>query len=335
VSSSSDWIHLKEANVHFIRQSPQCEGFFRDRSLFNASGKASHKGTASDYYKIRKSKGEAYVIDVGEVAGITVGTEFDVYQNQNSGHLQLVGTVVARELSASSTTLYAKESTSLRFAPGRDSVALKSRAGTEERVRIHVVDKSLKDLVKKIDPNQIQLVQVEQRDDGAEFGITLENGKVVFNNYDSDVVKHGLTRMPYTVKPTLEALSPVIRAAAHFYFHRRRTPHTGRGLAKKIEVEVNELEEDFDEETNPIYNPGPTTASFDWKVGEELNLQTGTIYGWKITNNWASTVPLYPSIFYFDNSDWSISKYHHQWSVMVLIFIFSAVLRASCRARYR
>jgi hypothetical protein len=251
------------------------------------------------------------VIDVGEVAGITVGTEFDVYQNQNSGHLQLLGTVVARELSASSTTLCAKESTGgLRFPPERDAVAIKSRAGTEERVRIHVADESLKDLVKKIDPNQIQLVQVEQRDDGAEFGIALENEKVVFNNYDSDVMKHGLTRMPYTVEPTLEAVSPVIRAAAHFYFHRRRTPHTGRGLAKKIEIEVNELEEDYDDEINLIYNP--TTASAK-KVGKELNLQTGTIYGWKITNNWAVTVPLYPSLFYFDNSDWSISEYNHQW----------------------
>ena len=254
------------------------------------------------------------MIDVGEVAGITVGAEFDVYQNQNSGDfkLQLVGTVVARELSPSSTTLYPKESTgSLRFDPGRDAVALKSRVGTEERVRIHVADNSLKDIVKKIDPNQIQLVQVERWEDGAEFGIALEKGKVVFNNYDSDVMKHGLTRMPHTVEPTVEAISPVIRAAAHFYFHRRRKPHTGRGLAKKIKIEVNELEEDYDDETNLIYNP--TTAGFDWKVGEELNLQTGTVYGWKITNNWGATVPLYPSLFYFDNGDWSISEYHHLW----------------------
>ena len=302
----------KEANVHSIRQSPQCEGLFRERSIFNASEKASHKGTAGDYYKIRKLEGDAYVMDVGEVAGITVGTEFDVYQIQNSGDLQLVGIVVAHELSPSSTTLYPKESTgSLRFAPERDAVAVKSRTGTEERVQIHVTDERLKDIVKKIDPNRIQLVQVERREDEAKFGIALEKGKVVFNNYDADVMKHGLTRMPHTVEPTVEAISPVIRAAAHFYFHRHRIPHTGRGLAKNIKIEVNELEEDYDEETNLIYNPA--TAGFDWKIGEELNLQTRTIYGWKITNNWADTVPLYPSLFYFDNGDWSISEYYHQW----------------------
>ena len=75
--------------------------------------------------------------DAGEADGITAGAEFEVYQDQNSGHL--LGTVVAHELSASATTLYAKES---GFTLERDGVALKSRAGTEGQVRIHVADES-------------------------------------------------------------------------------------------------------------------------------------------------------------------------------------------------
>jgi hypothetical protein len=263
-------------------------------------GKA--KRTASAYYKIRKSGGDTFVIDAGEAAGITVGAEFDVYEDQDSG--DSLGTVVAHKLSAFSTTLYAKA----RIALDQDGVALKSRAGREELVGIHVADKSLKDLVKKIDPNQ-RIVQLVERD-RAEFGMSLENGKVIFDNYDSDVTKYGVTRMPHTLEPTLEAISRVIRAAAHFYWNRRRTPSTDRGrLAKKIEIEVNELEEDFDDDINPFYIP--TNANCDWKIGEDLKLQTGTAYGWKITNNWA--VSLYPSLFYFDDSDWSISEYHHQW----------------------
>ena len=241
------------------------------------------------------------MIDVGEAAGITVGTEFEVYEDQNSG--DLLGTVVAHELSAFSTTLCAKGS---RFAIEQDGLALKSRAGTEERVRIHVTDESLEYLVKRIDPNQ-RIVQLVERDHGAEFGIALENEKVVFNIYDSDVTKHGLTRMPYILEPTLEAISPVIRAAAHFYWHLRRTPQTGHGIAGKVEIEVNELEEDFDEEYNSFFIP--TTTGRDWKVGTDLILQTETAYGWKITNKWA--VSLYPALFYFDNSDWSISEYHY------------------------
>ena len=242
--------------------------------------------------------------DAGEAAGITVGAEFEVYQDQSSG--RLLGTVVAWEVSAFSTMLYAKES---RIALEWDGVALKSRTGTEEQVRIHVADPSLKNLVEKVDPYR-RIIQLVERD-RAEFGMALENGKVVFNIYDSDVTKYGLTRMPYTLEPTLAAISPVIRAAAHFYWHRRRTLQTGvRGLAKKVGIKVTELKlerVEYNDELKPVAVYGPT-ASGGWKGGEEFNLRTGTTYGWRIVNN--CEVPLYPALFYFDNSDWSISEYH-------------------------
>ena len=260
-------------------------------------GKVSDKRTTAGFYKIRKSEGETYVIDAGEAAGIAVGTEFEVYQDQNSGHL--LGTVVASELSAFCNTLFAKESV---IALEQDGVALKSRAGQEERVRVYVADQILKDIVKRIDPNQIQLVE----QDRADFGMALEKEKVVFNIYDSDVTKYGLTRIPHSIEPTFEAISPVIRAAVHFYWHRRQTPKTGRhGLSKNVEIELNEVEEDFDDEFISFYKP--ITASGDLKVGKDLILRTETTYGWTISNNWTNS--LYPSLFYFDNSDWSISEY--------------------------
>ena len=232
--------------------------------------------------------------------------EFEVYQDQNFASGDLLGTVVARELNAFSTTLYAKN---CRFSLEGDGVALKSHAGTEERVRIHITDRSLINLVKKIDPNQ-RMIQLAGRD-RADFGMALENDKVVFNIYDTDVMKHGLKRMPYILEPTLEALSPVIRAAAHFYWHRRRTLQADRGtLAGKVKIEVAELKlvrVDYDDELKPV----GVYASVDSKGGKDFYLQTGKTYGWKIINK--CKMPLYPALFYFDNSDWSISKYHIQW----------------------
>ena len=290
------------ANFHSIRQNPQCEGVFRERSIFN--GKASDKGTAGVLYKIRKSEGEAFVIDAGEAAGITVGAKFEVYQDQNFASGDLLGIVVARELSAFSTKLYAKEcSLSLEG----DGVALKSHAGTEERVRIHITDRSLKNLVKRIDPDQT-IIHLAGRD-RAEFGMALENGKVVFNIYDSNVTKHGLTRMPYVLEPTLEAISPVIRHAAHFYWHRRRTLQTDCGiLAGKVKIEVVELKlvrAEYDDELKPVGVYSPTAIGS--KGGKVFDVQTGKPYGWKIINK--CKMPLYTALFYFDNSDWSISKY--------------------------
>ena len=293
------------ANVYSISQNPQCEGVFRERSIFN--GKVSDKRTARVYYKILKSEGKTYMMpEAGETAGITVGTEFEVYQDRNSVHL--LGTVVAHELSASSTTLYAKGS---RFALERDGVALKSRTGTEERVRIHVEDGNLKSLVKKADQNR-RIIQLVERD-RADFGMALENGKVVFNIYDSEVTVYGLTRMPYLIEPTVEAISPVLRAAAHFYWHRRRTLKSGRGqLAEKVKIEATELKlerVEYDDELKPVGVYGPTSSRR--KGGKVFDLQIGKTYGWKIINN--CKMPLYPALFYFDNSDWSISEYYHQW----------------------
>ena len=286
------------ANIYTIRQNPQCEGINLNRRLFNLN--VSDEQTHAGFYKISKSKGETYVIDAGEAAGITVGAEFEVYQDHNS--TRSLGTVVADKLSDFSTTLCAKKS---RIVLEQDGVAIKSRAGTDELLRVYVADKILEDIVKRID--QIQLVEREK----AVFGMALEEKKVVFNIYDSDVTKHGLTRMPHSVEPTFEAISPVIRAATHFFWHRRRTPKTDqRGLVKRVSIEVNEVEKDFDDQLKPFFKP--ITTSGNLKEGQDFNPKTDskTTYGFTIRNE--LELSLYISIFYFDNSDWSISEYQPQ-----------------------
>ena len=251
---------------------------------------------------------------VGTACGISLGAEFEVYQNQDSD--RRLGIVVASELSPFSTTLYAKEP---RFALEGDGVALQTGTETEEHVlRIHVADEGLKTLVKKInriDPSH-RIIQLVERDQ-AEFGMALEDGKVVFDIFDPLVTKYGLTRMPVSLEPTLEVISPVLRAADHFYMHLRRAPRvenvTEKGLANSyVDIEVAEMEHDgitYDENFEPIFSP--TEAG--WKSGKVFNLQIndgGTIYGWKINNLTENPkVDLYPALFYFDNSDWSISEW--------------------------
>ena len=88
------------------------------------------------------------------------------------------GTVVSIEVGPFSTMLYVKE---FKIALEQEGVALKSRARKEEQVRIHVANGIFENLVKQIDPNQ-RIIQFVERD-RAEFGMALENGKVVFGMY--------------------------------------------------------------------------------------------------------------------------------------------------------
>jgi hypothetical protein len=292
----------KAANAHFIRQNPQCEGVNQGRILFTTQ----LPGKRTVYYNICGKEGSGkyiFLMDAGAAHGITSGAKFEV-QDQDSG--ELLGTVVARKPEPFSTIMdYAEGSE--KFTLKKDGFARQISVGTEEHVRIHVATDIgvLKDLARdlvSIDPT-IRLVEQEQE---ADFGIALENGKVVFNIVNPEVKKHGLTRMPYIqVEPTLDTIYPIVRAGAHFYWHLRRT---GGTLAQKIEFEISEL----------APGPGPANKINDdlqldfhpigWKSEKPFNLQIeeSAMYAWKVTNDW--NVALYPSLFYFDNSDWSISQ---------------------------
>ena len=246
---------------------------------------------------------------VGSARGISLGAEFEVFKDQDSG--QLLGIVVVSKLRPFSTLLYAKET---KFDLEGDGVARQTSVGSKEHVlRIYVADEGLKALVMNIekDPRHRIIQPVEQHQ--AEFGMALEDGKVVFDIFDPLVKKYGLTRMPFNLEPTLADITPVLHAADHFYWHLRRAPGTEsdaeEALSNFIEIEVAEMEHDgisYDDDFEPIMSP--TEAG--WKSGKEFDLQIedrGTIYGWKIINK--SDKALYPALFYFDSSDWSISEW--------------------------
>jgi hypothetical protein len=262
---------------------------------------------------------------VGSARGISLGAEFEVYQDQDS---QLLGIVFASKVETFFTTLsrYSNKLEESKFVLKGDGVARQISAGTGEEhiLRIYVADEKLKALVKQIertDPLHRIIQPVEK--DQAEFGMAVEDGKVVFDIFDPLVTKYGLTRMPESLEfsdgPNSDAtmitqLAPVLRAADHFYWHLRRTPgvesHSkkGPGLADVVEIAVADMEHDgvsYNDFLEPILSP----IEASWKSGKDFKFDldgTEMVHGWKIINK--SGFDLYPALFYFDNSDWSISE---------------------------
>ena len=282
----------------FVRQNPQCEGIFQTRILFD--GKASRH--APVLYKIRR-KDDHYVMEAGAAHGITDGAQFVVYKDRESKGTQL-GMIIARQTDPFTTTLDIIPDAS-GFLP-EEGYALQTRVGIEQGLRLHIDSNVPPSLVETlqgtVSSHEFLLVEKEK----AELCFTLEQEGVVVNILDSFISGLGLTRMPFYIEPNAAAISSVIHAAAHFYFHLRRKSKTP-ALHGKIDViftELVESKEEYDDSLQPIVNPiGP---NLNRENIIDLQIQNPKMYGMKIINN--SDIALYPSVFFFDNSDLSISK---------------------------
>lgn len=113
-------------------------------------------------------------------------------------------------------------------------------------------------------------------------------------------------RLSLTASPDFDSLYPIVSAATNWYYHLRRKP--ARPLFsddQKVTIEFKELE-------NPDY-PWESLQALVPK-GEDLNKDVpgvgnvvevvadeNKIYGVKISNS--SSYDLYPSFFYFDDSN--------------------------------
>lgn len=120
----------------------------------------------------------------------------------------------------------------------------------------------------------------------------------------------GFKRLPHTTKVDLDSLYPVICAVTNWYYHLLRTPPT-RSLSGpgNITVDFTELEVVYDEIGNPSYLiPSGSNLSLTVPgLGNivDLVVDEEQLYGQTVNNS--SAVALYPYLFCFDNSDFSIS----------------------------
>jgi hypothetical protein len=280
------------------RQNPQCEGFFQTRILFD--GKASIHDRV--LYRVRKANNQ-YVMEAGAAHGITDGAQFGVYKDRESEGTQL-GIIVACQTDPFTTTLDVISDASCLLP--EEGYALQTRVGVEEGLRLHVYTNAPPSLMETLQrtASQEQFLLVEK--DKAELCLTLEQEGVVVNILDSFVAGLGLTRMPFYIEPNADSISNVIHAAAHFYFYLRRKSKI-QALHGKIDViftEVVESTEDYDDYLQPIIEPIDPNLNRENII--DFQVQSDKMYGIKIINN--SDMALYPSVFFFDNSDLSISK---------------------------
>ncbi|KIM25362.1 hypothetical protein M408DRAFT_26347 [Serendipita vermifera MAFF 305830] len=293
-----------------LQQNPQCEGNNRHRIIFDEKAPNQRR----QLYVVREDEDGDYILEAGAAHGITQGATFDVYRNRDSAITEspLVKLKVLDSPDPFTTVLSGP-----RFSIEKQAFALQTGAGVEEDLIVHIaidpiMESVFKALAEEIKANKSGQRQMRAVDDHeismAHLDIAFENDKIVFNILNPLVTQHGLKRMSYQINPTIDEIRPVLCSAAHFYWHLHRA---GRDTilqdAVKIEyTRLIELRPKIGDITVPIRMPQGPNLIQEGIV--ELVVKKGDMYGIKFTNT--SDVDLYVSVFYFDNSDFSITSYY-------------------------
>ncbi|KAI0317872.1 caspase domain-containing protein [Amylostereum chailletii] len=288
-------------------QNPQCEGVNMERVLFNSRAPSKRR----NMYRVRQAEGKL-TMEAGAVHGITLGSEFVIYASQDSHSMGVsLGTLMVTNIEAFSTHMTPLPDAAPFNIPS-NAYALQTRAGEEEAFRLHIEDIGLASAIEALlramqqDQGQRSILLVEK--ENADVGIALEDGQVMFHILDSLTTGLGLTRMYDSVRPHVDDILPVIRGAAHYYWHLRRTPQKGI-LRHKVKIEFTKLVEtdEINDWLETVLVPdGPNLVDANGRV--DLEADDKTLYGLKVVNT--AKIPLYASMFFFDSSDLSVAAYY-------------------------
>lgn len=269
-------------------------------------------------YQVEQVQGvnsKCFRMRAGVAQGITIGSYFNVYSDLSSVGADWcipLGSLVAKRVGIFMTSLDVA-----RHSPDFDlrnwAWALKTRAGEEEDLHIHIADPRLGFVFEQIssqmqfmteDRMQLRLVGVES----AHISVALDkDGKVIFNILNDLCVQHGLTRVPFSLDLTVESIYPVISSAARFFWHLHRSSDPPDDLFHgKIDVQMLRLRTHFHNKPgNQPYIPIDEHNLIKSGIADFV-VDDDSIHGFKITNN--TDMKLFCAVFYFDNSDFSIGK---------------------------
>jgi hypothetical protein len=264
-------------------QKLHCGGAHKDRFLFD--GKSMDRGPKE--FVLTKRDGE-FLVRVGTIGGVSIGTEFIV-------HFQATGSpsrvLLAKSVGPSSSTL--------DLRPGEADFEVPE--GTKAQIC-----RSLK----VCDPQQLLgQSQHPHHRTSADIAIKWDSTqKLVIERLDDLIGKCANRTVSRELKNPFESLPAIIDAIAHFnFFLRHRNPNKNEQLEGFITMELHRL-------TKPTMAGGfRTPAKLIGKLHEakitDLVEDKTADFGIAIHNH--SGHALYPYLFYFDPSDYSIQVRSH------------------------
>lgn len=277
-------------------QNPQCEGLRQDRYLFNAKVVSP---TPVSYVPRYDPSFEAIIVNAGIAHGVTKGAEFAFYVAQEPNPL---GTYVVDQATSFYSIMKPAGDLPISGLPS-GLAAFQTQIGQGDPLRLYIpkpshrltspgrIDQILRDL------RNVKLVDSRHK---AHLELSIQENHVVITVRDTKATQHGYYRLP-TIEVTWDKLGSFLRKAQSFYRELDRSS-VDIDVMKDIGVEFYQLQEaasSFFEDNEAEMWPSGSNLLHDGMI--YLVVKEGRSYGVKLTNN--GPYDLYPSLFYFDNSD--------------------------------
>ena len=281
-------------------QDPQCSGDNTICLLFTVTPQLDML-----FFTVRKSNSVGFEVNAGQTEGVAENTEFRLYQEANV-RSALLGIFAAKSVNPTSCKIISKSPQSPVSMPHISYALVTQWEHPDARLAIFV-DLEASSMTLRKAFSSIQMA------DAAPFGVTR-----VSSQSDADIILYdakGLLHITRTdrlisvyANPHIGAnieLNPdrilrVLRSAAHFKFFSRRAenvspPHSA------VRVEIYQLEESDDGQYVPIGNNLV-------RDGEARIFLSDEPYGITLHND--SEHNLFPSLLYFNPSDYSIRPWY-------------------------
>ncbi|KDR69751.1 hypothetical protein GALMADRAFT_160255 [Galerina marginata CBS 339.88] len=310
------YVQLLDRLQNIAGQNPQLEGNNKHRMVFNA--RASERVHHS--YAISMDASGKYILDAGAADGVCLEAEFSVYADHDSLLKETsLGVMVPDVILPFKSVMHPAHGSGPGPSLDKPALAVQTRAGLQEELQIFipleeplipVFQAALMQMkTQGFDTHGIKLVDDRST---ADLAVERHGGDIIFVILDERVTTHGLTRCAFSVKADAKALRPVLQGAAHYQYHLNRSYLNSEDIENNITVEFFKLElndDNFGEKFRMVSRrPSGENLYKDGVVSLTLSGSSDEIFGIRITNNWSKD--LYPVLFYFDNSELSITPYY-------------------------
>jgi hypothetical protein len=293
-----------------VSQNPQVEGVNQHRYIFDSKAPSPVRPSyLARYY----SDSGLFILNAGTAHGVTLGAEFAFYAAHNS-HApgKALRTFIVNNSASFFSTLSPANDASCQSVPTIFTV-FQAKPGLGGTIRLHLsADHNAACLISVCHdiwrlPPYVEFVN--SRDD-AHLELGVRDNQIVVSVRDVKATVYRLDHKLPTMQATPHYFTSFLEKAGRFYREHDRHTSIDSEVAKNITLEFYRLGATRSKfEDIPECQLGASGPNLYSAGTVDFIVEEGSVYGVKLTN--LSCRDLYPTLFYLDNSDFSISNVHH------------------------